>query len=58
VEPDLFLRFHDTFVDRSKWSKNADWRKNVGTVDYKVLAAVYVAVGLFFVFLVGMRLLS
>lgn len=28
-KPDAFLRFHDTFVDRSKWNRNAAWRKNL-----------------------------
>ena len=35
--PDLFLRFHDSFISRGSWNKNAEWRKNVYNLDYKVL---------------------
>jgi hypothetical protein len=38
---DLFLRFHDTFVDCSKWNRKAEWRKHVREREYKAL-------GLFF----------
>ena len=51
-DPDLFLWFHDTFVDRNKRHKEADWRKNVYGVEYKILAVGYIGFGLFLV--VGM----
>jgi hypothetical protein len=55
--PDLFLKFHDTFVDRSKWNKNAEWRKSINTVEWKVAAAGFVGVGMFIVFQAVLRLL-
>jgi hypothetical protein len=55
--PDLFLWFHDTFIDRSRWGKNAAWRNKLETAEYKFLAATYIAFGLFMIFQMFMRLL-
>jgi hypothetical protein len=56
--PDLFLRFHDFFLDRTSWGKIAPWRKNVYNRDYTVLGGIYVAAGLFFLFIALSRLFS
>jgi hypothetical protein len=45
--PDRFLRFHDTFIDRSEWNRSADWRKHVREREYKALGLVFCVVGLF-----------
>ena len=44
------LRFHDRFVDRSKWSKNAEWRRDVGDAAYRMMGIVIFVLGLFFFF--------
>jgi hypothetical protein len=56
--PDLFLRFHDTFVDRSKWNRIAAWRKNVHKIEYKVLGIGFLISGLFLVFITLTKLMS
>lgn len=48
--PDRFLSFHDTFIDRSKWNRSAEWRKHVADGEYKVLGIVFMISGLFIVF--------
>jgi len=45
--PDRFLRFHDTFIDRSKWNPSADWRNHIGEREYKALGLLFCAFGLF-----------
>jgi hypothetical protein len=55
--PDRFLKFHDTFIDRSKGNRSAEWRKHVADVEYKVLGSVFVIFGLFVVFRMLARLL-
>jgi hypothetical protein len=57
-KPDAFLKFHDTFVDRSKWNRNAEWRKNVYNADYKSFGLVLVVGGIFIVFMMVMKLVS
>lgn len=48
--PDLFLKFHDTFIDRGQWNRNAAWRKNVSSVEYKLLGIAFCAFGVFIIF--------
>jgi hypothetical protein len=57
LRPDRFLRFHDTFIDRSKWNRSAEWRKHVADVEYKVLGIAFVISGLFIVFSMLVKLL-
>jgi hypothetical protein len=56
--PDAFLKFHDTFVDRSKWNRNAAWRKNIYNGDYKILGIAFLVVGLFIVLITVTKLVS
>lgn len=55
--PGPFLRFHDTFIDRSKWNRGAAWRQQVDRMEYKVLGIAFVIVGLIVVFAMLARLL-
>ena len=55
--PDRFLRFHDTFIDRSKWNRTAEWRKHVADVEYKALGIAFLIFGLFVVFSVLAKIL-
>jgi hypothetical protein len=48
ASPDRALKFHDTFVDRSKWTKNAEWRQEVGTAGYRRMGIAFFIVGLLF----------
>jgi hypothetical protein len=56
--PDLFLRFHDLFVSRGTWNKDAEWRKNVYNFDYKVLGVAFCMFGLIIVFITLTKLVS
>jgi multisubunit Na+/H+ antiporter MnhG subunit len=56
--PDLFLKFHDTFVDRSRWNTNAAWRKDVYNLNYKVLGVAFCVVGLFIIYAMLAKLIS
>lgn len=56
--PDLFLRFHDCFVDRSPWSRNAAWRKEIYTLEYKLVGIVFFAFGVLIIVSVLTRLFS
>ena len=44
----VVLKFHDTFLDRTGITKGAQWRENIGSVEYRILGAVFLLVGLFF----------
>jgi len=57
-KPSLFLRFHDSFVDRSKWNRNAEWRKNLDSLESKLVGASFLIFGVFVVFMSLTRLLS
>lgn len=46
-KPDAFLRFHDTFIDRSTLNRTAAWRKNIRNRDYKALGLLFFAMGLY-----------
>jgi len=50
ASPERALWFHDTFADRSKWSKNAEWRQEVGTAEWRMMGIVLFSIGLFFFF--------
>jgi len=54
--PDLFLKFHDTFVDRSRWNRHAAWRKNVNDLNYKLLGFAFCVVGLFIIYSMATKL--
>lgn len=56
--PDLFLRFHDAVISRSAWSKNTEWRKHVHEREYRFYGLAFCAVGLFFMIVMLMRLIS
>jgi len=58
ASPELALWFHDTFADRSKRSKNADWRREVGNAAYRMMGVVLFVIGLFFCFALLSRLPS
>jgi hypothetical protein len=47
--PDLFLKFHDTFVDRGR-NRNAAWRKDLESAGAKIAAASFVMFGLFIIY--------
>jgi hypothetical protein len=48
ARPSVLLKFHDTFLDRSGLTKGAQWRENIGSVEYRILGVVFFLVGLFF----------
>jgi len=54
----VFLRFHDAFVDRSRWNRNAEWRRNVDRLEFKILGVIFLLFGLFVVFISVTRLLQ
>jgi len=56
-KPDLFLKFHDTFVDRGR-NRNASWRKNVYNPDYKLLGVAFCVFGLFIIYVMFVKLIS
>lgn len=56
--PELFLRFHDSFVDRGRWNKSTAWRKNVHNLNYKLLGVAFCILGLFIVFSILTKLMS
>jgi hypothetical protein len=56
--PAAFLRFHDTFVDRSKLNRSAAWRRNVYNRDYRILGIVFLVVGLLIVLAMVTKLAS
>lgn len=43
---DLFIWFHNTFVDRDPSPQNVSWKKQIHQIEYKVFGIVLVAVGL------------
>jgi hypothetical protein len=53
--PDLFLKFHDTFIDRSQWNRNAAWRKNGSSVEYKLLGIGFCAFGVFIIYVLAAK---
>jgi hypothetical protein len=56
--PRLFLRFHDTFVDRSRWNRNAPWRKDLDSLGAKIAAASFVMFGLLLIYVTLPSLMS
>jgi hypothetical protein len=56
--PDLFLRFHDTFVARSDWNRNARWRRNVASRDYRLLGVLFFIIGVLLILMMVVRLIS
>ena len=56
--PDLFLKFHDTFIDRSRWNRNADWRKDLESPGAKMVAAGFVMFGVFIIYVMLTKLIS
>jgi multisubunit Na+/H+ antiporter MnhG subunit len=55
---DLFLRFHDTFVDRSTWNRNAEWRNHVNDADFKIVGILFVIFGAFILAVMLTKLLA
>jgi len=55
---DLFLRFHDTFVDRSTWNRNAGWRKHVNDTEFKSMGMLFVIAGAFILVVMLTKLLA
>lgn len=56
--PDLFLRFHDSAISRSAWSKKAEWRAHIQERAYRFYGLAFVTVGLFVAIIMLMRLIS
>jgi hypothetical protein len=50
--PDLFLRFYDWQNPGDHWGKDASWRKDVYNAQYRILGAVLLLSGLFFIGLI------
>lgn len=46
--PNLFLRFYDWQNPGDYWGKSAGWRKNVSTIEYRILGVVLLLSGLLF----------
>ena len=46
-KPEQLLKFHDTFIDRTKWGKNATWRNEVDKPGAKLVGIVFVLCGVF-----------
>lgn len=56
--PDLFLKFHDTFIDRGRWNRNADWRRGLDSLGAKIAAATFVLFGLLIIYAALTKLTS
>ena len=56
--PDLFLKFHDTFIDRGRWNRNAAWRQNLESLGAKMAAAGFVMFGVFIIYVTLTKLIS
>lgn len=56
--PDLFLKFHDTFIDRGASNKKAAWRNSVSSREFKFLGIVLGLFGILITYVVLIRLLS
>jgi hypothetical protein len=56
--PDLFLKFHERFVDRGQWNRNAAWRRNLDRLEAKTAGAAFVVFGLFIVYLASANLIT
>lgn len=56
--PDLFLKFHDTFIDRGRWNRTAAWRENVYNLNYRLLGVAFCLVGLFIVYAMTTKLIA
>ena len=54
--PTSFLKFHNTYVDRSRWSHWDEWQNHVHEREYKVVGLVFCAAGIFMVCDIGLRL--
>jgi len=46
-KPGLFLKFHDTVIDRTESHKQAEWRKDVDAPAGKILGIGFITCGLF-----------
>ena len=55
--PVLFLKFHDTFIDRGQWNRNAAWRKSLGSLGARVTAASFVTFGLLIIYITLTKLI-
>ena len=54
--PQSFLKFHNTFVDRSRWSHWDEWQNHVHEGEYKVVGLVFCAAGIFMLCQMAFRL--
>jgi hypothetical protein len=55
--PDVFLKFHDTFVDRGR-IRNAAWRRDLGSLGAKMAAASFVMFGVFIIYVTLAKMTS
>ena len=53
--PQSFLKFHNTFVDRSRWSHWDEWQNHVHEGEYKVVGLIFCAAGIFMVCNIALR---
>jgi len=53
--PKSFLKFHNTYVDRSRWSHWDRWQHHVHEPEYKVVGLIFCAFGLFMVWDMALR---
>ena len=56
--PELFLKFHDAFIDRGRWNRNAAWRKNLGSPGATTAAVGFVMFGVFIIYVTLTKLIS
>ena len=54
--PKSFLKFHNTYVDRSRWSHWDEWQHHVHEPEYKVVGVIVCAFGIFAVCDMALRL--
>jgi len=54
--PKSFLKFHNTYVDRSRWSHWDEWQHHVHEPEYKVVGLIFCGAGIFAVCDVALRL--
>ena len=46
---DLFLRFHDTFVNRSSVNRHASWRHDIHRPQYRTVGILFALLAVFIV---------
>lgn len=58
VRPEAFLKFYDFLNPGMRWSTKAEWRRDVRSGEWKAVGVGFLIVGVFFILVAFLRLLS